>query len=381
MIPIPVEPRISEFLHRKAIKMKIPLSGTFEITPVCNMDCKMCYVRMSKKEQEAIAPLRSAAEWIELGEQAKKAGMVYLLITGGEPFLRDDFREIMTAFHKMGFIISINSNGTLITDEVIEWLKEVPPVRMNITLYGASNDTYEALCGNPNGYSQATHAILGLKEAGITVKLNCSVTPYNVKDLQDIIKWAKTNKLVIQPTSYMFPPLRKDQTMIGRNERFSPYEASYYRAKIEQYIVGDEQFLERLEDQIQNGPANEPEEDCQDSNCEGIGLQCRAGKSCFWVTWNGTMMPCGMFSCLNWKNCFEEEFSDCWEHVTEESSKIRLPGKCTNCQLKKQCKACGAMVYTETGTFSEVPQYRCDMAHHYQNACFQVRDEILEKKR
>lgn len=88
MIAIPVEPPITEYLHAKAARQGIPLSGTFELTPLCNMNCRMCYVRMSREQQEAIRPLRTAAQWLELGRQAKEQGLLYLLLTGGEPFLR-----------------------------------------------------------------------------------------------------------------------------------------------------------------------------------------------------------------------------------------------------------------------------------------------------
>ena len=83
MIAIPVEPPITEYLHAKAARQGIPLSGTFELTPLCNMNCRMCYVRMSREQQEAIRPLRTAAQWLELGRQAKEQGLLYLLLTGG----------------------------------------------------------------------------------------------------------------------------------------------------------------------------------------------------------------------------------------------------------------------------------------------------------
>ena len=102
MINIPVEPPVTEYLHAKAAYLGIPLSGTFELTPCCNMACKMCYVRMTPSEQAAIAPLRTAREWLELGKAAKDAGMVYLLLTGGEPFLRPDFQEIFQGYRQSG---------------------------------------------------------------------------------------------------------------------------------------------------------------------------------------------------------------------------------------------------------------------------------------
>ena len=186
MLNLPVEAKYTEYIHNKASRLGVPLNGTFELTPCCNMACKMCYVRLTPQQQRAIAPLHTAEQWLELGRIAKENGMLYLLITGGEPLVHPQFKEILQGLHKMGLIISINTNGTLIDENVVAWLKETPPVRFNITLYGASNETYERLCGNPHGFTQVTKAIRLLTEAGMAVKLNCSVTPYNPADLDGI---------------------------------------------------------------------------------------------------------------------------------------------------------------------------------------------------
>ena len=262
MIMIPVESRLTEYLHSKAAWAGIPLNGTFELTPCCNMACKMCYVRMTKQQQEAIAPLRTAKEWLALAEEAKKQGMVYLLLTGGEPFLRPDFREILSGLNKMGMLVSINSNGTLITEEVISWLKETPPVRVNVTLYGASDATYERLCGNPHGFTQAVRGIRLLKNAGITVKINCSITPYNVDDVDEIFAFAKQEGLLVQASSYMFPPLRRDNSMIGWNDRLSAEDAAYQSARIACLTNGEDYFLQQMKNRTPFSLPGESGEDC-----------------------------------------------------------------------------------------------------------------------
>ncbi|MEE1312350.1 MAG: radical SAM protein [Lachnospiraceae bacterium] len=377
MINIPVEPPITEYLHMKAARMRIPLSGSFELTPVCNMDCRMCYVRMSKQQQEAIHPLRTAREWLTLGQEAKEQGMLYLLLTGGEPFLRSDFQEIYEGLHKMGFVLSINSNATLIDEGVVEWLKQIPPVRINITLYGASDDTYERLCRNPQGFTQVTKAIHLLKDAGISIKLNCSVTPYNADDLEAIMEFARKEQLIIQPTSYMFPPLRRDMSKIGQNDRFTPEEAAYYSAKIESLLNGEDSFLERMKTKDLSLPIDSGD-DCMDT--QGEGIRCRAGKCSFWVTWDGRLLPCGMLPGTDVGDVFEIGFEKAWKQASEYALSIRLPGKCASCGLRDQCKACAAMVYTESGDFQTVPEYRCQMAHAYPAACKKIEAEILERK-
>jgi MoaA/NifB/PqqE/SkfB family radical SAM enzyme len=380
MITTPVEASLTNYLYTKASRNGMPLSGTFELTPCCNMACKMCYVRKTKEEQEKIAPLRTAKEWLELGKTAREQGMLYLLLTGGEPFLRPDFQEILSGLHRMGLLISINSNGTLIDEETVEWLKETPPVRINITLYGASDETYARLCGNPKGFTQTARAIRLLKEAGIQVKINCSVTPYNVDDLEGIYAFAREEGLLVQATSYMFPPLRRDTFMVGQNDRFSPQEAAYQSACILALDLGEDEFLRRVSKDESLAFSQEIEEDCPEIDGEGDGIRCRAGKCSFWITWDGRMLPCGMFPEGNAQNVFQIGFEKAWKQVHEEALAIRLPAKCSGCTLRDQCKACAAMVMTESGNFHTVPEYRCKMAKAHGAACRQKGQEILDKR-
>lgn len=378
---------ITEYLHTKAARLGIPLNGTFEVTPLCNMNCRMCYVRMDREQQETIAPLRTAEEWLELGRTAKERGMTYLLLTGGEPFLRPDFRQIMQGLHRMGFVLSINSNGTMIDEKTVEWLKETPPIRINITLYGASDETYGRLCRNPQGFTQVTKAIRLLKEAGILVKLNCSVTPYNAEDLEQIFAFAEKEELVVQATSYMFPPLRRDASKVGWNDRFSAEESAIQEAWINVYQNGREAYLKHMESEEMASLSGDIEEDCMpvdeefpgngdSEKKEGERIRCRAGKCSFWVTWDGRFLPCGMLPGENALNVFEAGFDAAWEQAKAEAAAIRLPARCSTCSLKDKCRACAAMVYTESGNYHDVPVYRCQMAHAYAGACRQVEEEL-----
>lgn len=380
MIMMPVEAQYTEYIHTKAAKMGVPLNGTFELTPCCNMACKMCYVRLTKEQQQAISPLKTAQQWLELGRIAKEQGLLYLLLTGGEPFLHPQFRQIMEGLHQMGLILSINSNATMIDEDTVAWLKHCPPIRINITLYGASDETYARLCGNPHGFTQVTNAIHLLKEAGITVKLNCSVTPYNCRDLKEIFAFAEREQLHIQATSYMFPPVRRDESMIGTNDRFTPEDAAYQSARIDCCFHGEEAFLKRMEEDAPMAISGEVGADCPDLPGEGEGIRCRAGKCSFWVTWEGKLMPCGMFPSEGAPNVFETDFAAAWEQIRQRAQKIRLPKACAACELKDECKSCAAMVYTETGTFSQVPHYRCQMAQAYLAACRKLEQQIRKQR-
>lgn len=372
-------PKLVNYLHMRAGRKGIPLSGTFELSPVCNMQCEMCYVRMTPREiRNSGKRLRTLDEWISLGREAQKHGMLMLLLTGGEPFLWPDFRELYQELKKLGLVITINSNGTLINERTVEWLKKDPPMRLNITLYGASDQTYERLCGNPQGYTQTVRAIRLLKEAGIGVKLNCSVTPRNRQDLPEMIRYAQEQDLILQVTSYMFPPLRRDKDSIGRNERFTPEETARVSAEVLYRQRGREWFAGHLE-QVRAGEAGMAYGDeCEPE--EGEQMRCRAGKSSFWITWDGRMLSCGMMDCPE-AYPFRDGFRQAWDQIREKAEQIRLPAGCAGCGRKEQCRACAAMIYTETGTFTRKPEYLCRIQEAYRKACEKVWEDIENVKK
>ena len=141
------EPYISTYMHRKGRSLGLPIAGNFELTARCNFDCPMCYVHLKQKDMEAIGKELSAEQWITLARQAKEQGMMFALLTGGEPFVRKDFFEIYEAMRAMGIMVSINSNGSMLSGEIRERLLENPPTRMNISLYGGCRETYRNMCG------------------------------------------------------------------------------------------------------------------------------------------------------------------------------------------------------------------------------------------
>lgn len=350
-----VESRISRHLHARAAKAGIPLSGTFELTPCCNLSCKMCYVRKPKSEVDAEGGLIGASEWISLAEKCRERGMLYLLLTGGEPLTHPEFKEIYTAVRNMGFVVSINSNGTLIDDDMVQFFAKNPPARINMTLYGASRETYMALCGVSDAYDRAIYALKAMRNAGITVKINYSATKYNCSDMRAIMNIAKENGCNIQVASYMFPPLRRDGTKIGVNDRFLPEDDAKFAIENDRLRMTKEEFLARCRTRVERTGGAEDSE-CLDAPSEHI--RCRAGTTAFWVNWNGDISLCGMIPVKS-ANIRETDFEAAWNKVREDTAKILMPAKCTACADREVCMVCAAACYCETGCFSEVPEYLC----------------------
>lgn len=353
---------ISDFLHRKASYNKVPLSGTFEISPVCNFACKMCYVRKTNAQICAEGKrLRSADEWLALAEKCKEAGTLYLLITGGEPFLYPGFKELYIKLHEMGFIISINTNGTLIDDETLEWLKKYAPSRLNITLYGASRETYGRICENPAGYDRAVNAIKKLKEAGIPVVINASMIPENADDLEDILDFGKSLSLNTRMSTYMFPPARRERE--SGDSRFTPEESAKVFLRKQKKLCSEEEYTNLLEKLSKASAPVDPSDDWgNDAENEDEFMKCRAGRSSFWVSWEGKMTACGMLDFPRAEYPFEDDFKACWLRLTDAVRSTAVLKGCASCDKREVCKPCVAMIHTETGTVDEKAPYLCRMA-------------------
>lgn len=351
---------LTDFMFNKASWSGIPFGGTFELLPVCNFACRMCYVRKSMTEvKNSVRPLLNIKQWIRMAQDARDAGMLYLLLTGGEPLLLPDFWELYEELIKMGLLVSINTNGSLIDAAAVKRLEKMPPRRVNITLYGAGDETYEKLCRTKNVFSKVDNAITALKQAGIQVKLNCSLTPHNACDLEEIIAYAKNEGLVLQVADYMFPPVRRDSDMVGKNERFTPEEAAFYRLKTYRLQNSEEKYFRILQNIQKNSiPPPGLDESCVDLS-DGK-LRCRAGKSSFWVTWDGWMTPCGMMPEPKVETV-NRPFGEAWRELMDASRRLSLSGVCHKCRNAELCHSCAAMALSETGTFSGIPAYLCEM--------------------
>ncbi len=116
------------------MQKKIPINGTLELTTACNLSCRMCYVH-SSAETPLTLPL---SEWLRIAEEMKDAGTLFLMLSGGEPLLYPSFRELFSKLKEMGFILTVNTNGTLLDREWADFFSENKPRRINISLYGAT---------------------------------------------------------------------------------------------------------------------------------------------------------------------------------------------------------------------------------------------------
>ena len=352
------EPFISTYLHLKGRKLGLPIAGNFELTARCNFNCPMCYVHMTEEQVAASGKELTAAQWLDIARQAKERGMIFALLTGGEPLMRKDFFEIYQGMKEMGLLISINTNGSMISGPVLERFLQDPPCRFNISLYGGSNETYRNMCGRP-AYDQVKENIRALRQAGVSVSLNLSITENNRGDLKQIYADAVELGVNVRASNYMYPPVRVNGEQYGCGYRMTAEEAAKCGVEWDLLRFSEEEFaqraqgMERLADLDLEGCPME----------EGEGIRCRAGTSSFWVTWDGRMLPCGMMTQPS-IDLMELGFEAAWDQLRAVVSGIRSPAACSSCSHKEVCGVCAAMCLTETGRFDGVPEYVCEKAQH-----------------
>ena len=151
--------------------------------------------------------------------------MVFALLTGGEPLVRKDFFEIYDGMRKMGLLISINTNGSMLQGEILERFLEAPPFRFNISLYGGNNETYSRMCGIP-AYDRVKENIRRLRQAGVEVSLNLSITPYNKDDLEQIYRDTLELDVNVRASSYMYPSVRVNGEKYGCGNRLNSEDSA-----------------------------------------------------------------------------------------------------------------------------------------------------------
>lgn len=335
-------------LVNRAKHFNIPIGGTLELLPLCNMRCRMCYIQKDREQMEKEGKMLTCDEWLHIAQNLKENGILFLLLTGGEPLLFPEFERFYISLMKMGFVVTINTNGTLIDEHFADLFEKYPCRRLNITVYGKDNETYGTLCGNPEGYDQVMRGIGLLQERHVAVKINYTPSPWNFDQLNDIVAMAKRKEIPISCASYVFPNIFRNnpdsrlsaeacaQCFINVAHEKNPTFPMDIQAKV---------TLNQLKMKPRNHEA---------------GYCCGAGRNGFWINWKGELTCCGMIptpsASLKGKN-----FMDVWSQVAPVYRELPLCKECENCKKRNLCPVCMAANYTETGSFSQKPQYLCDV--------------------
>lgn len=362
----------SEQFASKARKARIPVSGTFELLPICNMKCKMCYIQQNPIKVEEHGGLQSIEFWDDIFDQSVEQGMLFPLITGGEPFLYPDFMKLYEKVIRKGIHLCINTNATLLDREIIRNLAKNPPRKINISLYGGSEETYGSLCQNPAGFERVLQSFELLNEYGIPFRVHSTLVPDNIHDYDRIIEICNKYRAPLTMVNYMFPAYRKDNQEVTSQGRFSALEMAEVSLKHNRNLhKGDTaQYKEFV--YLRCAAMEDPSIYSLYNN---NSVACNGGICTFWVDWKGNLSACGVHA-QNKVDLHEVSFKEAWQQVISSTDEIRISEKCKTCRYRCICPVCPASCFCETGDISGTPQYLCDYSEEYARLLFVERDRL-----
>lgn len=288
-----------KILKSKLLNKKIPIIVTFAITHRCISHCMYCNFWKSK------TPEMTTEEVFHLLKELRASGCQRIALTGGEPLVREDIGKVINYAKKIGFFVSLNSNGFLVKDRIDE-IKSVDMLHLSFDGPKKIHDKLK----RRGFYSKLMEAIKLAKEHKIRVTTTTVITKYNVDSIDFILRKANEMKTFayFQPVDKyphasenvkrLFPPIQKYKEAIKK----------LIKAKIRGEYVGNSITTLRY---LYDFPTYKKQ------------INCFAGNFHVRIEADGTVIPCYETKCINPLNCLKVGFSKAYEKINKVS--------CTGC--------------------------------------------------
>jgi radical SAM protein with 4Fe4S-binding SPASM domain len=339
----------STLLHERFEGRRVPVEVSIEVTHRCPLQCQHCYNNLPMSDANARREELTFEEHLKLLDELADAGCLWLLYTGGEIFARKDFLEIYTEAKKRGFLITLFTNGTMITPRIADYLAEYRPFNVEITLYGATRKTYETLTQIPGSFDRCMRGIQLLLERGLPLKLKTVPTSINFHEVYEMKRFAEQDCGV----EFKFDPMVNPRTDCSQSPlavRLTPEQAVSLEfrdpvRKAEYARLANDEIAAHLPTSTKkytcggghNGCAIDPKGKmtiCVLSHRDGYEL--RSGS--FEQGWNGRMKQI---------------------RATETTRETI----CTRCQIRSLCSMCAANGELENGDAESPVDFLCQVAH------------------
>jgi len=349
---------------RRLTNLRVPISGTLELTHRCNLRCVHCYLGTGPDRRGRAEEEMTTAEHLSVLDQVAAAGCLNLVLSGGEPLVRTDFHEIYRHARRLGMVVTVFSNATLVTDEVVELLREHPPYAVDVSVYGATAETYERVTGVAGSYERCLNGIRRLVDAGVRVQLKTVVMSVNRHEVESIRRLADDIGISFRLDADLFPCLQSGDR--GPIElRVSPEEAVALELSDPDRL---RQWVEYVEER------------------EGAAVPdrlyvCGAGETGFHVDPYGWASPCVMTTNYRY-NLLESDFGAVWAEELGRLAEVKpcIDYECNRCELRLACTGCPAFNYHESGSESGRSHYLCAMADLRWKAIQAARADAEQKR-
>ncbi len=317
----------------RAAQRRIPVSAHLELTSRCNLRCQHCYLG-SQEEQHKKRSLERDTEAVKRSlDQWAKAGCLHLVITGGDPMMRKDFAEIYRHAVEAGLFVTVFCDGILVTDRIIELFRELPPRSVEISIYGASAETYETVTRVPGSHARAWKGIHRLLDIGVRVALKTVLLTLNEHELGDMAAQAEAVGCKFRFDAAVFPCL-PDNSKEPLDLRVAPETAVKWDLEFPGH---KEKWKQRIK--------------MYEKGSESDALYaCGAGLTAFFADPYGNVSPCLMTTHYKYNaegRSFDKVWSD--ELIEIRHKKRTKQGGYLHGPMRGACTHCPAFNYLETG--------------------------------
>lgn len=324
-------------IQKRAYETATPIQATFELTPRCNFNCRMCYVHLPVERIPQVGGGRelTADEWLDIGRQAAEMGVLSLCITGGDPLCYPEFRKVWTGLSQMGFQITLQTNGSMMTEEILDLLDEYPPEQVKITLYGAGDQVYREVCRVEQGFTRTHAGIQALKQRGHQIQLVTTFIQQNRRDADKIAAYAKENGLPWYYSASCYPSLRGA-------------DSEARECAIPMWDEEGAEETSKLWNKMKAIPDDIP------------AKMCSGYRTAFNISWDGYMRFCLL---VNEPDIavIGRQLEKCWKELLIYWENLRWPEECYSCDCKDKCKRCLAHLACFSGGIARIDKTYCQV--------------------
>lgn len=338
-------------LHQKAYNKRVPLNAAIEVTRRCNLKCVHCYNNLPMNDQGVLLNELTCDEHCRILDEITEKGCLWLLYTGGEIFAYKNFLDIYTYAKKKGLLITLFTNGTLITKEVADYLSEWRPFSIEITLYGLTKLTYERITRIPGSYERCMQGIHLLIERGLPLKLKTMAITINKHEIGEMKRLVEEELGLEFRFDAMINP-RIDHSQGPLAFRLSPQEVVELDLYDPKRMSEWGRFCDRF-----NGPVYPPGQ-------LDLLYHCGGGINSFAIDPYGFLSICMLSNDIKW-DLRQRSFQEGWERFLFNLSqkKITRQTKCVNCEIKAMCGMCPSNGELENEDPEEPADFFCQVAH------------------
>ena len=320
-------------LMARAEALKIPLWSHFDLTYRCNLRCVHCYCRDLAASPWIGREELSTQEAMQAIDELADSGALYLTLSGGEIFLRDDFFDIAAYARKRHFCLTLFTNGTLLDERKASRIKELAPAAVEMSIYGTTAEIHDSVTQVPGSFDGVARAVALLKKERVRVVLKAALMRQNFHQAlqcEDFVKGlgADDYRFVLELSP------KNDGSRIPQGYQLEPDQLR--------------QFLEVRKDV--------PDDDTFKDDPLRKSL-CATGQLACYISPYGDVFPCIQLLVLM-GNIRERSFAQIWNAkgpLRDQLDRLKTYGDmsaCRSCTYVGYCKKCIGLAHMEKNDMS-----------------------------